>query len=79
MSRLSNFMTCRERFHIKSEESISQLWNIVGRYNLVYMLSDTHIHKLGTMLRLIYYYCFIHLLIHHEHTVATLGPKLFDS
>ena len=37
LSCLSYFMTCREGFKIKSEGSISQLWNTVGRSNLVYM------------------------------------------
>ena len=29
LSRLSDFMTCSERFNIYSEGSISQLWNTV--------------------------------------------------
>ena len=28
---LSDFMTCRERFNVQSEGSISQLWNTVER------------------------------------------------
>ena len=31
LSCLSDFMTCSERFNIKSEGSISQLWNTEGR------------------------------------------------
>ena len=31
LSRLSDFITCSERFNIQSEGSISQLWNTVGR------------------------------------------------
>ena len=31
LSRLSDFMTCSERFNIFSEGSLSQLWNAVGR------------------------------------------------
>ena len=37
LSCLSDFMTLSERLNIYSEGSISQLWNTVGRYNLVYM------------------------------------------
>ena len=35
LSRLNDFMTCSARFNIQSEWSISQLWNTVGRKNLV--------------------------------------------
>ena len=28
---LSDFMTCRERFNVQSERSISQFWNTVGK------------------------------------------------
>ena len=28
---LRDFMTCRERFNVQSDWSISQLWNTVGR------------------------------------------------
>ena len=31
LSRLSDYMACKERFNIQSEGSISQLWNTVGR------------------------------------------------
>ena len=31
LSRLNDFMTCSEHFNIKSEGSISQFWNTVGR------------------------------------------------
>ena len=31
LSRLSNFMTCSERFTIFSEGSLFHLWNTVGR------------------------------------------------
>ena len=41
LSCLSDFMTCRERFNIQSEASISQLWNTVGRL----CSSETHVHK----------------------------------
>ena len=37
LSRLSDFVTCSERFNIKSEGSISQLWSTVKRLNFVYM------------------------------------------
>ena len=33
LSCLSDFMTCRKRFNIQSEGSISQIWDTVGRYN----------------------------------------------
>ena len=36
---MSDFMTCSERFNIQSKGSISQLWNTVGRYNLVYLFT----------------------------------------
>ena len=38
LSRFGDFMTCSERFSIFSEGSLSQLWNAVGRENLIYML-----------------------------------------
>ena len=38
-------MTCSERFNIYSEGSLSQLWNTVGRENLVYYVNQTLIHK----------------------------------
>ena len=38
LSHLSDFMTCCKRFNIYSEGSISQVWNTVGRENLLYRL-----------------------------------------
>ena len=43
------FMTCSVRFNIQSEGTVSQLWNIVERQNLVYICicsPDTHLHKM---------------------------------
>ena len=37
LSGLSDFVTCSESFNIQSEGFISQLWNTVGRYNLVHV------------------------------------------
>ena len=31
LSRLSDFMTCSERFNIFSQGSLCQLWNTVGK------------------------------------------------
>ena len=43
MLYLSDFVTCSARFNIQNEASISQLLNILGRQNLVY-IHHTHIY-----------------------------------
>ena len=47
LSSLSDFMTCSSHFNIKSNGSISQLWNTLGQFSVQQKLIYTHCERLS--------------------------------